>query len=413
MKRIRHALAATALPIVLLASLSGEARAQSKPYLLDTGDSLEIDVFGMSDFKRRMTIDVDGDVSLPFVGEVHAAGLSVPELRLAVTSALAAAGAIDKPQVTVEIVEYRPFYISGDVSRPGAIPFRKGLTVRHAVALAGGYDALRFRTENPLMMAPELRSRHEALLLDLARAEAKIASTRAEIAGKPDFQLDPQSVPQGISGKVLDTILSTERQSLATRLQEWAKQTAFRRDRVAQARQQVATLEASVAQQSDASKYQAEAAERAAGNVARGVAGASRGDEERRYLALMKAQEADTRTHLSAANTELASATRELERLENEHRAELAKEVETLAIEREKIALDVRASAEKLVYAGAVKAQIGRAVEPDVVIHRGSETLQASASTEVMPGDLVEVTIDPQATAAAASSSAAAVATVR
>ena len=384
----------------LLMCHAGTVFAQPSAYLLDTGDAIEMDVYGMPDFKRRMAVNVDGDISLPFAGSVHAAGLSLAGLRDAIAAALATAGAMDKPQVTLEIAEYRPFYIAGDVSRPGAIPFRRGLTVRHAVALAGGTDALRFRSENPLMMAPDLRSRHQSLLLDLARTQAKLAAIQAEFAGRPDFAFHPDDQPKGVAPKVMEDIVAAERQALASRLQEWTKQTAFQRERIAQSRLQVANLTTSLEQQVEAARYQAAAAERTAGNVARGVAGINRGDEERRNAALMKAQETDTRSRLAAASTELATSIRDLDRLEGEHRASLVRDAEQLSIDREKIGLDVRASAEKLLYAGAIKAQIGHAAEPEVIIHRDRQRIAADADTEVRPGDLVEVTINPEAVAA-------------
>jgi polysaccharide export outer membrane protein len=111
----------------------------------------------MPEFKRRATVNVDGEVAIPFVGALQAAGLSLAELRASIGASLIRMGAMQNPQVTVEMAEHRPFYISGDVSRPGAIAYRKGLTVRHAIALSGGFDALRFRSENPLMAAPDLR----------------------------------------------------------------------------------------------------------------------------------------------------------------------------------------------------------------------------------------------------------------
>ena len=80
--------ARTALAAVSLLCVPVAASAQPRPYLLDTGDTIEMDVYGMPDFKRRMPVDVDGDVSLPFAGSVHAAGLSLADLRVAIASAL-------------------------------------------------------------------------------------------------------------------------------------------------------------------------------------------------------------------------------------------------------------------------------------------------------------------------------------
>ena len=378
-------------------------RAAEASYRLDTGDIVEIDIFGMPDFKRRATVNIDGDVAIPFVGGLHASGLSLAELRSSIGDALIRAGAMQSPQVTVEIAEHRPFFISGDVSRPGATAYRKGLTVRHAIALSGGFDALRFRSENPLMAAPELRSKHQALLLDFARAEARIASLQAEIDGKADFRIEPATVPQGPAAKVLEDIAKAERHALATRTQEWAKQLEFQRGKVGQAREQVASLTSSLEQQTEAAIYQKAAMERAAANVMKGVAAVNRGDEERRSLAMMKATETDTRSRLSTANADLNASLRELDRMSADHAASLQKSFEAASVEREKIKLDLRALAEKLLYAGALKAQMGRAASPEITIHRtvdGEKTsFAADQDTEILPGDLIEVMIDPMAVA--------------
>ena len=146
--------------------------------------------------------------------------------------------------------------------------------------------------------------------------------------------------------------------------------------------------------------------ERTTANVLKGVTAINRGDEERRSLAQMKATETDTRSRLASANTDLASAVRELERMTSDRAAGLQKAYESVSVEREKIKFDLRASAEKLLYAGALKAQIGRAAAPDIVIHRvvdGEKTsFAADQDSEILPGDLIEVMIDPLAAAAAA-----------
>ena len=392
---------------LLCAALSSTwaAWAGDDAYKLDTGDIVEIDIFGMPEFKRRATVNVDGEVAIPFVGALHAAGLSLAELRSSIGAGLIRAGAMQNPQVTVEMTEHRPFYISGDVSRPGAIAYRKGLTVRHAIALSGGFDALRFRSENPLMAAPELRSKRQALLLDLARAEARVASVQAEIANRSDFELPATAVPQEASAKLLEDIVQAERHALAARLQEWANQREFQRLKVEQAREQVAALTGSLEQQSEAAKFQKVAMERTAANVAKGVAAINRGDEERRSLAQIKATETDTRSRLASANTDQAAAARELDRMTNDRAAGLQKAFEAASVEREKIKLDMRALAEKLLYTGAIKAQMGRAAAPDIRIHRvvdgAKSSFPADADTLILPDDLIEIMIDPMGATAA------------
>ena len=87
---------------------------------------------------------------------------------------------IDPEEITVDIAEYRPVYVSGDVSKPGELAFRLGMTVRQAVALAGGYDLLRFRADrDPIMQVADLRSEYETLWTEFGRAQVRIWRVRS------------------------------------------------------------------------------------------------------------------------------------------------------------------------------------------------------------------------------------------
>ena len=153
-------------------------------------------------------------------------------------------------------------------------------------------------------------------------------------------------------------------------------------------------------QQDDAAKYQAAAIERTSGGASRGLTALDRVDEERRGLAQIAAQETDARARLAEANAELAAAVRDLDRMRDERQERLNKEAEALAVEREKISLQVKASAEKLLYAGAIKAQLHHSAGLRIAIHRISggvrTTIQGDEDSEILPDDVVDVQIDPE-----------------
>jgi polysaccharide export outer membrane protein len=79
-----------------------------------------------------------GKVSLPLIGDVQATGLTVPQFQTAVEEALKQ-GYLKEPRVSVEVLTYRPFYILGEVTKPGEYPYTNGLTVQNAVATANGF----------------------------------------------------------------------------------------------------------------------------------------------------------------------------------------------------------------------------------------------------------------------------------
>lgn len=107
-------------------------------YVLGSGDQLRIIVFGEDNLSGEFFIDGAGMVSLPLVGEVPAAGKSLAQFRSELETRLSD-GYLNDPRVSAEVLNYRPFYILGEVEESGEYPYTDGLTVMNAVARAGGF----------------------------------------------------------------------------------------------------------------------------------------------------------------------------------------------------------------------------------------------------------------------------------
>ena len=107
-------------------------------YRLDTGDKVKVIVYGEDDLSGEFDVDGSGNVRLPLIGQVHAAGLTLKDFESAVEAKLAA-GYLVNPKVSAEVTNYRPFTILGEVNKPGEYPYENGMTVLNAVALGGGY----------------------------------------------------------------------------------------------------------------------------------------------------------------------------------------------------------------------------------------------------------------------------------
>jgi polysaccharide export outer membrane protein len=120
------------------ASLAPLPDAARTAYVLGPGDRLRISVFGHDEASGTFIVGPSGKVSTPLVGDIAAGGLTADEVRAAYTHALEQ-GYYKDPKVAVEITDYRPFFILGEVTRPGSYPYSSGLTVAAAVAEAGGF----------------------------------------------------------------------------------------------------------------------------------------------------------------------------------------------------------------------------------------------------------------------------------
>lgn len=107
-------------------------------YRIAPGDLISIKVFGEPDLSLdRARVASNGAISFPLLGEVRVEGLTARQLEQKLT-ALLKDGYLKKPEVSVAILEYRPFYINGAVASPGSYGYQEGLTVEKAIALAGG-----------------------------------------------------------------------------------------------------------------------------------------------------------------------------------------------------------------------------------------------------------------------------------
>lgn len=107
-------------------------------YQLGPGDKLRIMVFNEAEMSREYEVDTAGKVTLALIGAVDAAGSSPSELQERIRQALAK-GFLRDPKVSVEVVSYRPFYVIGEVTKSGEYPYKNGMNVISAVAVAGGY----------------------------------------------------------------------------------------------------------------------------------------------------------------------------------------------------------------------------------------------------------------------------------
>lgn len=122
-------------------------------YELASGDKVRINVYGHPDISGEFDVDGAGTITFPLLGQVPAAERTVSELKGDIREQLDQNYLVD-PRVSVEVLNYRPFYILGQVQRPGSYPYQPGMTVRQAVALAGGYTR-RARTSPVKLIRPE------------------------------------------------------------------------------------------------------------------------------------------------------------------------------------------------------------------------------------------------------------------
>jgi len=124
--------------IFLGAGMAGSMAKAQTEYILGPGDKLKVTVFGNDDLTSETEVDPAGQVTLPLIQKVPAAGKTVLQLEEEIRNRLSP-DFVKNPRLSIEVLNYRPFYIIGEVKNPGSYPYVAGMTVVNAIALAGGF----------------------------------------------------------------------------------------------------------------------------------------------------------------------------------------------------------------------------------------------------------------------------------
>lgn len=142
---LKPAIAAAAL--IALAACSGYRPAPAafheainQPYTLDAGDRVRVTVFDQGDLSNSYAVDQSGYISFPLVGAVPARGRTVQQMESAIAQKLRA-GFLRNPDVSVQVDQYRPIFVMGEVGAAGQYSYVPGMTVQTAIASAGGFSA--------------------------------------------------------------------------------------------------------------------------------------------------------------------------------------------------------------------------------------------------------------------------------
>lgn len=132
---------------------------------MGVADLIRVQVHDETDLTLETRLDEKGTITYPFLGEIRAVGLTVRELEGRISAGLKS-GYLLHPEVRVQVLEYRPFYVNGEVKKPGGYPYVPGLTVQKAVSLAGGLTHLASEKKIYVIREKNTDGRREGIRLD-------------------------------------------------------------------------------------------------------------------------------------------------------------------------------------------------------------------------------------------------------
>lgn len=392
--------------IVLVAALQ-PARADA--YLLGPMDKLNIRVVewqtteaairDWSSISGEYIVGPSGDISMPFIGQLEAAGRTTAEVAEAIGDGLQQKlGLLDRPEASVEMAEFRPIFLAGDVATPGGYPFAPNLTVLKAVTLAGGLRRASdagLRVERDFINASGER---EVLEAERVRLIAKRARLSAEASGSGEIEF-PEELRETEDGQRL---ISSETAFMAARSDRLALQLAEIDNLKNLLGSEIDALEQKLETQNRQIDLAREELE-GIGNLAeRGLVVNERVLSLERSIADLEGKVLDMETAALRAKQDIAEATQDATALKNERDSEVARELQETEAALEEINLKILTSNQLMMEALshapdlAQTAATGPQVAYTIVrtVEGAPEEMAADETTPVQPGDVVKVQVE-------------------
>lgn len=409
MRKWLTTLAGASLAVVVAWPLSASAA----EYLLGPQDKVRLKVyewrasrdviFEWTALNDTFTVGADGTLFLPFVGQIRAEGTAPGDLARAIGDRLMQhMGLGRQPDVAVEIAQYRPFYIVGNVKQPGEFPYRPGLTVLQSLGIAGG---LPIREDDVSRLEREvISSQGDVGLLALSNVSllARKARLQSELAGGDDITF-PAELTDRASNQTIALAMDQERKIFAIRKDSLSTQLRSLRELKDFLQQELVSLE----QQLTFHDKQIELIQKELAGVSnlvqKGLAVAPRELSLEGTVAQMQSDRLAAETSMLRVRQEISKTDIEILNLSNQHSSEVAESLRETQQQLNEVTSKsdtaVQLLHETQVTAPALLAlrQNAAKAKPIFTIVRpkdnGTEELAAQETTLVEPGDTVKVEI--------------------
>ncbi|MGN6464971.1 MAG: polysaccharide biosynthesis/export family protein [Rhizobiaceae bacterium] len=344
------------------------------------------------------TVGPAGTISLPFVGEMTVKGKTTSDVAGGIGKALQQRfGLLDRPDASVEVAEFRPFFVSGDVQTPGKFPYLPGLTVLKAVSLAGGMRRSSDSGQRFERDFIDARGNYQVLAsqrLGLLAARARLV---AEASGRDDIDF-PKELQDSDQGRKLmaneTAFMETRRKRLDSQLKALADLKTLLQNEVTSLAQKMETQQRQV----DLSKKDLASV----GNLAQhGLAVNQRVLALEEKTAELEGKILDLETASLQAKQAISKADQDAASLRNDHASEVAQTRQQTESDLQAVELKIGMYRDLMMEAvqndpgaAASAAQATAAPTLDYSIVRETdgktEQLHADEDTPVLPGDVVK-----------------------
>ena len=380
--------------IFFIFSMLTPTLADSGAYQLRAGDTIEISIASPSEMRQSFVLDLDGQISVPLVGVIKAEGSTIGELRDKLQQIL-------PRDIAVNMLDYSPVYINGDVVKPGEQRFRPNMTVRQVVALAGGYEVMRYHLVDPIIQSADLGADYETMWTEQAREQARLARLKAELNNEAQLGAGPAESPP-VSNQLQSELVNNESQQLALWHSDFDKEMASLTRAIKSATDQLAELVEQRDKEKEGAAADSAELQRLSAFNKQGDVTSSRVVDARRAMLLSSTRVLQTEEQIVQITREREGYIRQIEKFKDEGRSTILKEIEDSQLRLASVNARIAAAADKMVYTSTMRSQLplSKLGGPSVTIIRGDRgnrsKIEASEDSVLEPGDVIEISVIPK-----------------
>jgi polysaccharide biosynthesis/export protein len=376
-------------------------------YRVQAGDVLEVSLAGVPELRQRVPVQTDGTIMLPLVGTLMVEGAPWSDVRSRIQVVVASKlfrfrtpdgrelqRSFDPEEVTATIVEYKPVFVTGGVARPGEQLFRARMTVRQAIASAGGFP-VPTGANATLFEALNLRSEYVTVWSSLAREQARVWRIKAELGERSEF--DRSGIPPAPDQDVnISQILDLEIQHQKGRARDHEKAKEYLRKSIQMADEQIKVLTEQKQKEDEGVLADTRDLQRFIELYGQGALVNVRVTDARRALLLSSTRQLQTAAKIMDVKKLRSESVRDLEKIDDERQTRLLAELQDAGAKLTSDRAKLQSVREKLQLAGMKPPGSSEGSETaDVIVFRrsanGRERFRAEPDTELQPGDVVEV----------------------
>jgi polysaccharide biosynthesis/export protein len=326
------------------------------------------------------------------LGVIQAQGQTTEQLRVKIQQLLAVKQIVRDPELVVSLAELRPIYIGGNVVKPGEFSFKPGLTVRKALAMAGGLGTAESRTLAALIEFSTAKAEVGETSISIAVQRLRIARINAELNDDPEVKFgdrDPSIRPE-----LWGALRNAEAAQFTAHQSERDRQRQYFERTLKVVQTEVEFLKKAEEEQQQQLTQQISDAARIHDMLQRGISTIARAEDEQRAIATIRWQILDVQARAQTAEREMETLRKEAENFEGERRNKLFSALQDATASATTLSYRLASAREKVRYAGGSSKTEAK---PRVVIYRNLDGTQreidANEESVLAPGDVLEVVV--------------------